>query len=117
MPDIKPGQTGTTNADLLATTVEIIRSRVDKLGVSEPLIQSQPPDRVLVQLPGVNDPQKAVNIIGQTAQMEIRLLPQNLRPIQDPKDDNNTLFADAQGNLVPTAKARDESDCWFRALT
>ena len=110
VPDIKPGQTGTTNADLLATTVEIIRSRVDKLGVSEPLIQSQPPDRVLVQLPGVNDPQKAVNIIGQTAQMEIRLLPQNLRPIQDPKDDNNTLFADAQGNLVPTAKARDESE-------
>ncbi len=110
VPDIKPGQTGTTNADLLATTVEIIRSRVDKLGVSEPLIQSQPPDRVLVQLPGVNDPQKAVNIIGQTAQMEIRLLPQNLRPIENPKDPNSTLFADAQGNLVPTAKARDESE-------
>ena len=110
VPDLKPGQTGTTNADLLATTVEIIRSRVDKLGVSEPLIQSQPPDRVLVQLPGVNDPQKAVSIIGQTAQMEIRLLPQNLRPIEDPKDPNNTLFADAQGNLVPTAQARDASE-------
>ena len=109
VPDIKPGQTGTTSADLLNTTVEIIRSRVDKLGVSEPLIQSQPPDRVLVQLPGVNDPQKAVGIIGQTAQMEIRLLPENLRPVSDPKDPNNTLFADAQGNLVPTATARDAS--------
>ena len=109
VPDIKPGQTGTTNADLLNTTVEIIRSRVDKLGVSEPLIQAQPPDRVMVQLPGVNDPQKAVNIIGQTAQMEIRLLPENLRPVNDPKDPNNTLFADAQGNLVPTATARDAS--------
>ena len=110
VPDIKPGQTGTTNADLLNTTVEIIRSRVDKLGVSEPLIQSQPPDRVLVQLPGVNDPQKAVGIIGQTAQMEIRLLPENLRPVSDPKDSNNTLFADQQGNLVPTATARDASE-------
>ena len=110
VPDIKPGQTGTTNADLLNTTVEIIRSRVDKLGVSEPLIQAQPPDRVMVQLPGVNDPQKAVNIIGQTAQMEIRLLPENLRPVNDPKDPNNTLFADAQGNLVPTATARDASE-------
>ena len=109
VPDIKPGQTGTTNADLLNTTVEIIRSRVDKLGVSEPLIQAQPPDRVMVQLPGVNDPQKAVNIIGQTAQMEIRLLPEGLRPVNDPKDPNNTLFADAQGNLVPTATARDAS--------
>ncbi len=110
VPDLKPGQTGTTNADLLATTVEIIRSRVDKLGVSEPLIQAQPPDRVLVQLPGVNDPQKAVGIIGQTAQMEIRLLPENLRPVNDPKDKNNTLFADAKGNLVPTAQARDASE-------
>ena len=110
VPDIKPGQTGTTNADLLNTTVEIIRSRVDKLGVSEPLIQAQPPDRVLVQLPGVNDPQKAVGIIGQTAQMEIRLLPENLRPVNDPKNPNNTLFADKQGNLVPTATARDASE-------
>ena len=110
VPDLKPGQTGTTNADLLATTVEIIRSRVDKLGVSEPLIQAQPPDRVLVQLPGVNDPQKAVGIIGQTAQMEIRLLPENLRPVSDPKDPNNTLFADKKGNLVPTATARDASE-------
>ncbi len=110
VPDLKPGQTGTTNADLLATTVEIIRSRVDKLGVSEPLIQAQPPDRVLVQLPGVNNPQKAVGIIGQTAQMEIRLLPENLRPVNDPKDPNSTLFADAQGNLVPAAQARDASE-------
>ena len=110
VPDLKPGQSGTTNADLLATTVEIIRSRVDKLGVSEPLIQAQPPDRVLVQLPGVNDPQKAVGIIGQTAQMEIRLLPENLRPVSDPKNPNSTLFADAQGNLVPTATARDASE-------
>ena len=110
VPDNQPGQVGTTNADLLATTVEIIRSRVDKLGVSEPLIQSQPPDRVLVQLPGVNDPQKAVSIIGQTAQMEIRLLPQNLRPVQDSKDANNTLFTDSSGNLVPSAQARDQSE-------
>ena len=110
VPDLQPGQTGTTSADLLDTTVEIIRSRVDKLGVSEPLIQAQPPDRVLVQLPGVNDPQKAVGIIGQTAQMEIRLLPQDLRPISDPNDPNNTLFADAQGNLVPAPQARDASE-------
>ena len=110
VPDIKPGQTGTTSADLLNTTVEIIRSRVDKLGVSEPLIQAQPPDRVVVQLPGVNDPQKAVGIIGQTAQMEIRLLPENLRPVNDPKTPNTTLFADKQGNLVPTATARDASE-------
>ena len=106
LPDLKPGQTGTTNAELLATTVEIIRSRVDKLGVSEPLIQAQPPDRVLVQLPGVNDPQKAVGIIGQTAQMEIRLLPVGYTPSIDPNDRNNTLFYDPKGNMVPAAQVR-----------
>ncbi len=95
---------------LLDTTVEIIRSRVDKLGVSEPLIQKQPPDRVIVQLPGVNDPQKAVEVIGTTAQMEIRLLPLDLQPRQDPSDPNNTLFTDAQGNLVDSATARQRSE-------
>ncbi|MBW3635908.1 MAG: protein translocase subunit SecD [Armatimonadetes bacterium] len=95
---------------LLDTTVEIIRSRVDKLGVSEPLIQKQPPDRVIVQLPGVNDPQKAIEVIGTTAQMEIRLLPLDLQPRQDPNDPNNTLFTDAQGNLVDSATARQRSE-------
>ena len=110
VPDNKPGQTGTTSSELLDTTVEIIRSRVDKLGVSEPLIQAQPPDRVIVQLPGVNDPQKAVGIIGQTAQMEIRLLPQNLQPVPDAKDPNNTLFTDQSGNFISSAQARDASE-------
>jgi protein-export membrane protein SecD len=113
MPDEKVGQqlgSGNLSSELLDKTVEIIRSRVDKLGVSEPLIQKQLPDRVIVQLPGVNDPQKAVEVIGTTAQMEIRLLPLNLRPVQDPKDANNTLFTDAQGNQVDNATVRAQSE-------
>ena len=101
---------GNYASDLLSKTVEIIRSRVDKLGVSEPLIQAQPPDRVIVQLPGVNDPQKAVAVIGTTAQMEIRLLPLDLKPVSDPKDPNSTLFVDAKGNPIDSATARARSD-------
>jgi protein-export membrane protein SecD len=104
------GYQGNYAKELLDKTVEIIRSRVDKLGVSEPLIQAQLPDRVIVQLPGVNDPQKAIAVIGTTAQMEIRLLPLNLRPVSDPKDPNNTLFADAQGNMVDNAAVRAQSE-------
>ncbi len=104
------GYKGNYSSELLDKTVEIIRSRVDKLGVSEPLIQKQLPDRVIVQLPGVNDPQKAVSVIGTTAQMEIRLLPAGLTPIGDPADSNNTRFQDAQGNIIPAATVRQQSE-------
>ena len=108
VPDNKPGQTGTSETELLNTTAEIIRSRVDKLGVSEPLIQTQTPNRVIVQLPGISDPQKAVSVIGQTTQMEIRLLPSDLKPAQT--QSGETIFTDAQGNTVPTAVVRDRSE-------
>ncbi len=90
-----------TASHLLDNMVEIVRSRVDKLGVSEPQIQSQPPDRIIVQLPGVNDPQQAVDAVGKTAQMEIRLMPENVMQVPDPNDANNTLFRDqATGQLL-----------------
>ena len=90
------GSSGDYSSQLLDRTVEILRSRVDKLGVSEPLIQKQLPDRVIVQLPGVNDPQKAVQALGQTAQLRIALLPSDLSFEEDPNDANNVLFKDAK---------------------
>jgi len=93
----------------LARTLEIVRARVDKLGVAEPLIQSQGDSRIIVQLPGVNDPQKAVEVIGTTAQMEIRLLPQTLVP--DNSDESNIRFRDAKtGAPVSSARAREMSE-------
>ncbi len=82
---------------LLNRTVEILRSRVDRLGVSEPVIQAQPPDRIAVQLPGVNDPQKAADVVGQTAQLQIVVLPAGLQAFPDPSDSNNTIFANDKG--------------------
>ncbi len=104
-------------SERLDRTVEIVRARVDKLGVSEPLIQKQLPDRIIVQLPGVNDPQKAVAVIGTTAQMEIRLLPADLIPIKqtDPAtgEETETFYkTDASGRPttpVPTSVARQMS--------
>lgn len=105
----KNGQSNFSPNALLANMVTIVRSRVDKLGVSEPLIQQQPPDRILVQLPGINDPQRAIDVIGKTAQMEIRLLPQNITALPDPNDPTNTLFQDSKQNLIPAAVVRQES--------
>ena len=93
-----------SQGQLLRQTVEIVRERVDKLGVSEPVIQEQPPDRIIVQLPGVNDPQKAVEQVGRTAQLQIRLLAKSVTPQQDPKDPNNTLFFDEKGTPIEASE-------------
>ena len=54
--------------------LEIIRNRIDQFGVSEPEITLQGTDQILVQLPGVRDPQRAINLIGQTAWLEFKLV-------------------------------------------
>ena len=57
--------------DQMNTTINIIRSRVDAAGVSGSLVSSQGGD-VVVQLPGIKNPQSVINLIGQTAQMQFR---------------------------------------------
>ena len=54
--------------------LETIRNRIDQFGVSEPEITLQGTDRILIQLPGVKDPQRAINLIGQTALLEFKLV-------------------------------------------
>ncbi len=53
----------------MARSVEIMRARVDKLGVSEPEIRKQGSDQISIQLPGINDPGQAAALIGKTAQL------------------------------------------------
>ncbi len=55
-------------------SLEIIRNRIDQFGVSEPVIIRQGADEIVVQLPGVKDPERALSLIGQTAQLEFKLL-------------------------------------------
>jgi SecD/SecF fusion protein len=55
----------------LDRSVEIMRERVDKLGVASPEIREQSPDQIVIELAGVHDPEKAAAIIGKTAQLEL----------------------------------------------
>lgn len=55
-------------------SLETIRNRVDQFGVSEPEIIPQSEDRILIQLPGIKDPKRAINLIGQTALLEFMLV-------------------------------------------
>jgi protein-export membrane protein SecD len=61
-------------SDARDRALEIIRNRVDQFGVAEPSIQPQGADRIVVQLPGVQDPLQAKNLIGQTALLEFKML-------------------------------------------
>jgi len=61
---------------------EVIRNRVDEFGVAEPTIQVQGTDRILVQLPGVQDPDRAIELIGKTALLEFKLVDETLNTAQ-----------------------------------
>jgi preprotein translocase subunit SecD len=55
-------------------SIEIIRRRIDETGTREPSIQRQGENRILVQLPGVDDPERIKNLLGQTAKLTFRLV-------------------------------------------
>jgi SecD/SecF fusion protein len=60
--------------DAIDRVLKIIRNRVDQFGVAEPGIQKQGDKRIIVQLPGLQDPTRAKSLLGQTALLEFRLV-------------------------------------------
>ncbi|HOV43026.1 MAG TPA: protein translocase subunit SecD, partial [Syntrophothermus lipocalidus] len=64
----RPGQKITD--DTLKKTVGVLRNRVDRLGVKEPVIQTQGDRRVIIELAGVKDPNEAIRVIGKTAELQ-----------------------------------------------
>ena len=58
--------------------LETIRNRVDQFGVSEPTIQAQGEKRILVQLPGIEDADRAIKLIGKTARLEFKLVDESV---------------------------------------
>ncbi|TML71449.1 MAG: protein translocase subunit SecD [Actinobacteria bacterium] len=98
----------------LDRSVSIMRSRVDKLGVAEPVITKQGSDQIAIQLPGVRDPEAAAKVIGKTAQLEFYDLEADLvapsidinkNPI--PKPSIYALLSGQQALVKPT------SDAWY----
>jgi len=58
----------------VAQSLEIIRNRIDQFGVAEPVIIRQGADEIVIQLPGVKDPERAMKLLGDTAQLEFKLV-------------------------------------------
>jgi protein-export membrane protein SecD len=67
--EAKDSPTRTADSDAVDRALEVLRRRVDQLGVSEPTLQRSGERRIIVELPGVVDPDEAVRVVGQTAQL------------------------------------------------
>jgi preprotein translocase subunit SecD len=70
--------------------LETIRNRVDQFGVSEPTIQRQGENEVVVELPGVKDPRRAIELVGKTAQLEFKIV-----------DDESPVAAQLPSSIEP----------------
>jgi preprotein translocase subunit SecD len=71
---LKPEAAKAVQDQALKQNITTLHNRVNELGVAEPVIQQQGADRVVVQLPGVQDTAKAKDIIGRTATLEVRMV-------------------------------------------
>ena len=71
---IKPEATRRVQEQALKQNMVTLHNRINELGVAEPVIQQQGLDRIVVQLPGVQDTAKAKDILGRTATLEVRLV-------------------------------------------
>ncbi len=96
-----PAQQKAVEDAAVKQNITTLHNRVNELGVSEPVIQQQGADRIVVELPGVQDTAKAKDIIGRTATLEARLAdPNGLRVNPgDPVPPGDELFT--EGNQVP----------------
>ncbi len=74
-------------------SIEIVRRRVDETGTREPIIQRQGSDQILVQLPGLQDPERVKSLLGKTAKMTFQLV------------DENVSLEDAAAGLLPPTDA------------
>ncbi|SDK62461.1 protein translocase subunit SecD [Streptomyces indicus] len=105
--------TATTDADRDATdrTLEVLRGRIDALGVAEPTLVRSGEKRIIVELPGVQDPEKAADVLGRTAQLTFHPVlgtaespDDTTRPL--PKRPRERVLPDEDGALLRLGGAR-----------
>ncbi|MDX3901510.1 MAG: protein translocase subunit SecD [Sphingobium sp.] len=79
---ITPTEAGVDNAvkSAMEVATEVIRKRIDEMGTREPTIQQQGDNRIVVQVPGLQDPKALKDLLGQTAKLEFKLVDQTADP-------------------------------------
>ncbi|MFL7902558.1 protein translocase subunit SecD [Azospirillum argentinense] len=84
-------------------SIEIVRRRIDETGVNEPTIARQGADRILVQLPGVEDPDRVKRLLGTTAKMTFRLVDMNADPSAGRAPPGTDILPSAEGGRAQSA--------------
>lgn len=84
---------------IIDQSVSIVRRRIDELGTKEPIVQGQGADRVLVQLPGVQNPESVKILLGKTAKMSFHLV-----------DESTTLAQAKRGKISKTSRVMSGSE-------
>ncbi len=105
---LKPAALKATLDNGVQQNIATLGKRVNELGVSEPVIQQQGPDRIVVQLPGVQDAARAKDIIGRTATLEVRMVDETVTPGTELTASipyNSELFTVGKG--VPVVLTKD----------
>ncbi|WP_374362182.1 protein translocase subunit SecD [Pseudoduganella danionis] len=105
---LKPAALKQTIDDGVKQNISTLSKRVNELGVAEPVIQQQGPDRIVVQLPGVQDVARARAVIGRTATLEVRMVDNSITPgteLSSAIPFNSELFT--VGRNVPVVLSKD----------
>jgi preprotein translocase subunit SecD len=74
--EMQPAELQRIRSGVVDQALQIIRNRIDQFGVTEPTVLAQGTDEIVVQLPGIQDPQRAKDLIGKTAVLELKLVAQ-----------------------------------------
>ncbi|HEV7980453.1 protein translocase subunit SecD [Amycolatopsis sp.] len=96
----KDSPTVTADAEATDRALEVLRRRVDALGVSEPMLARSGENRIVVELPGVQDPQEAVEVIGKTAQLTFHNVEGVETPGAPPPSGNQRILPDEAGTQL-----------------
>ncbi|MGH7273243.1 MAG: protein translocase subunit SecD [Nitrospiria bacterium] len=103
---MREGEAQEQKDSAVSRALETIRNRVDQFGVAEPLIQRQGQSQILVQLPGIRDPQRAIALIGKTALLEFKLVADDQPlaaqlPSRIPSEGEEALMKRFEGQIPP----------------
>ncbi|MDQ1817838.1 protein translocase subunit SecD [Massilia sp. CCM 9210] len=104
---LKPEALQSTIEEGVKQNISTLSKRVNELGVSEPIIQQQGRDRIVVQLPGVQDVARAKDIIGRTATLEMRMVDDTVVPGMESASTiplTSELFTDETGRPIVLLK-------------
>jgi len=98
---LTPGENQRIRDSAREQALQIIRNRIDEFGVAEPVVQAQGSNEIVVQLPGIQDPQRAKSLIGRTALLEFKMVGQGVEAgtVDKPGPGIQVLYGRGQGGV------------------